>query len=128
MIGTPYWCEEGQVFNPSVSECVAGDPETCHLCQIFRSTTDTSETTVTTTEPPTTALPTTLQPTTVTPPPPNLDEICHVFFAARPYPDLDFLYVGCLRGYGFLYQCRLNEIFDPEINECRFDSRDSVTK
>jgi hypothetical protein len=54
-----------------------------------------------------------------TTPPVSVGDICrNVFFAAKPHPTSDFLYIGCMRGDGLILQCFVNEVFDIRINEC----------
>lgn len=103
-------CPKNKVFDSLKKRCVKGNPVTC---EIYGNTTVTPETTSTTTSTSTTTT------TTTAPPPPNKDDICRgIFFAARPYPNSNLLYVGCIRENGFLLTCDDNEFFNPLINEC----------
>lgn len=138
-------CREGNVFDPSQSQCVPGNQEICEIygqatTTIYESTTlpppvtteaitteeatttietTTTEASTTTTEEDTT---TTTTEATTPEPQPNLDEICQgVFFAARPFPNSNSLYVGCIRSSGVLFQCFDDEIFHPVIHECVSD-------
>lgn len=111
-IPTPVECGNNQVFDPAKKQCVPGNPETCEIYG-----TETTTTQQPSTPTPLTTTPT--PPTTTTRPPLNLDEICRgVFFAARPHPYSEILFVGCIRGGGVLFQCNENEWFNPSINEC----------
>lgn len=96
-------CDSGEIFSNATLSCIPGDPSTC---QPF----------VETTLPPPTSPTTTMRTTT---PPPSIADICrNVFFAARPHPTSDSLYIGCMRGDGLIFQCFENEVFSRAINEC----------
>jgi hypothetical protein len=111
----PVDCEPYKVFDISRKECVPGDPETCEIGE--KTTVD--QTTTTGTTPSTTTGTTPSTTTTTARPPPNLEDICQdTFFAAKPFPDSQEVYVGCIRGKGVLFSCLENEFFSPVINEC----------
>lgn len=94
-------CPANTVFNPAARSCEAGNPSTC---AIYSQTT-----TTTTTEAPT-------EPPTTRPPPTNFNEICRgIFFAARPHPQFESRFVGCIKGLGFLLECDENEWFNPDL-------------
>lgn len=96
-------CDADMIFNPQSSECVPGNSVTC---EIFDDLTETSS------EPSTSSFTTKTFST-------DLEEICKgIFFAARPLPDSESIYVGCIRGTGVLYHCLDGEQFDNDLNEC----------
>lgn len=110
-------CSANQIFNPRSSNCEAGNQDTCELYSETTTVPPTSESPAT--EPPTTEPPTTTTEGTTQRPPVNLDEICYgIFFAARPYPDSQTIYVGCIRGSGVLFKCFEDEYFSHVTNEC----------
>jgi hypothetical protein len=104
-IPTEHTCGPNTIFTTLFHTCMPGNQDTCELY---------SETTTTTTLPTTT-----LPETTTSAPGIDLNAICrNVFFAARPHPESNLLYVGCMRGMGLVYQCLEKEEFDEDINEC----------
>jgi hypothetical protein len=104
-------CGTNEIFDAASLSCIRGDPSTCEPFV---------ETTPTVAPPPSN----TTIPQETTTPPPSIGEICsNVFFAARPHPTSETLYVGCMRGDGLIFQCLSNEIFDRRINECIVECR-----
>ncbi|KAG5677761.1 hypothetical protein PVAND_007492 [Polypedilum vanderplanki] len=121
-------CDAYEIFNPATLNCIPGDPSTC---KPFDSTTIATtfsplpDNTTTTFIPTNTTFSTSISYNTTTTTmrtttsPPNINDICkNVFFGARPFPDSDTLYVGCIRGNGVIQECFVKEIFDKTINEC----------
>lgn len=107
-IPTERTCDENTVYSNITFSCVPGNQDTC---EIYSTETTTLPTTTTTT--------TIYVETTTSSPGVDLNAICrNVFFAARPHPDTNLLYVGCMRGKGIVYQCLEKEEFDEDINEC----------
>jgi hypothetical protein len=50
---------------------------------------------------------------------PTLNLLCdRAFFEARIYPGSQTLFVGCIRGFGIVYECYADEIFDRNTLKC----------
>ena len=94
-------CNVGEIY--SGSTCRPGDPKTCSL-ESFTTVSPEISTDL--------ATETSSTPSTVAPGI-DLEQICDgVFFAPRAYQDCA-MFVGCIQGYGTIFNCKENEIFDP---------------
>lgn len=57
----------------------------------------------------------------------DINKICEgVFFEARPFPDNDQFFIGCVRGGGFILQCFENESFDQNSLRCVYNKAPST--
>lgn len=120
-IATEKVCDPNTVYNILTYSCVPGNQNTCEIYSAETTTYPTVENTTSVYVESSTTTYTSYvnETTTQAPPEVDLDAICEgVFFAARPYPNSDLLYVGCQRGRGLIYQCLDKEYFDEDINEC----------